>query len=329
MAASISTSQMAIIGPVIVAVGIESFLLGGVLTFGGLYYLRFHLHDGGLYGFIVGALLILNALEAGTDIDVAYHVAITHPNDPDILQTWALWLQPAVLAVIGTLAHAFFIECCWRTAKKSSLVFAGLALCGLLSFGSGLAVSATSFHSKSTPSTSSIPMSIWLASTAATALAIAAILLSAHLLHGASARLSWIQPQPRGQAQVQAQSGRTLKRILELTVQTGAVSALTAMVNLILFFVKAGTEYHLLAQYAMGPVYTLTVLATLLARRVPDHAAASSFALGTHMAERPADKLKVNVHRVIETDLPGDGSVHGTDTDTPTDSKVTWAANAV
>ncbi|KAJ7241690.1 hypothetical protein B0H12DRAFT_1236935 [Mycena haematopus] len=310
----------ATIGPLLLGVVLHFALFGFMLSVTARYFAQF---GGGVYGYLVGALLILNVVEAVINIDVVYRVTVTHFGDGVVLgdQSWTLWIEPTIVSLIGALAHAFFLERCWRATDKSTIAVGVLGFCALLSLGSGLAVSATAAHSTTAtvfisgkPSTS-IAMSVWLVATAATDLALCALLVVSAMCFNAksssSSSVAFKQQRHR--------EGRSvLEKIVALWVRTGGVSMVVAVLNLVLYFAKDGTADHVLAQYALGPIYTLTAVQVLLARRVPDSAVATaaSFPLGTR------DKLKVNVHTAVETDMP-DGSPDADTTDTGS-AKVTW-----
>ncbi|KAJ6464017.1 hypothetical protein C8R45DRAFT_940194 [Mycena sanguinolenta] len=324
---SICTPQAATktVGPLILGSVLHFVIFGVVLGHSGQYYSQFNPRNEGVYPYLVAALLVVNAVDAGMIIDILYGATVSHSGDLTGL-SWTLYIQPTILSLIGLLVHPFLLQRCWRANKKLRPTTAlpnlvAIAFLALLSFGSGLAVSATAFQARtsgifvpgnSASAANSFALSLWLSATAAADLLIFLLFLfvvrnSSLGFNNAPAELPRV-PSRHGHGQGQ---GGLLSRI----VQTGALSALAAVLNIVLYFAKNKTADHIPAQFVLGPLYTLSVLHALLARRVtesssysacPSCYSAPGFALGTRGG---GDKLTVNVHTVVETDmrLPSNG----------------------
>ncbi|KAJ7856559.1 hypothetical protein B0H13DRAFT_1641469 [Mycena leptocephala] len=275
------------LGPLVMGLMLQQFWLGIIAVHGVRYYEQFGRRDDGVSRYLVAALLILNALEAAMDIHVLFRTTVTHYGDYTFvdLQEWTTWAEPGVTAIIGFLAHLFFLARCWRATNKSLVIFASLTFLVLLSLGSGLAVSVYFLQVKLFTKLANLPIPVcfWLVSTAAADTAIA-LTLSVELLKGKTS--SFKRP------------GGVVKKIVRLAVETGGVTAITAMLNLVLYLAKKSTEYHLLPQYSLCRIYTMTVLVALLER---DWArdAYSSFALSGPIQERTVNKLEVKVGFVL------------------------------
>ncbi|KAJ7337500.1 hypothetical protein DFH08DRAFT_964481 [Mycena albidolilacea] len=319
--------------PVLMAGSIQHILVGGVVGSALLYLFRFHERDVGPHHwcnarYLVGALLLLNAVQMAMTFDVTSSI-VRHLDDDAIFEhrNWAICLAPGVVALLGCFAQLFLLDRTWRsmsTYKPRIAVCGMLMACVLLSFGSGLAVCVSFFraHSFGVLTNSSTLTSVWVSSTAVTNLAIASVLVVAALAKGRPASFK-----PRPHAVVAP--GCVFTRTAQLVVETGGLSAVVSVLNLILYYAEAGTAYHLLAEYAMGPLYTLTVLTALLARPAPERDAhhASSFALTGHM-ERGGSNMDLEVkarfvNTVVETDMPG-GAVTE-----PRTGKLIWPQTAV
>ncbi|KAF7366794.1 hypothetical protein MSAN_00937700 [Mycena sanguinolenta] len=298
MASSASSSctlpSGTIVGPLVLGGFLQWLLLGLVLGSAARYYFLLSARNGGLYAYLVGGMLVLNALEAGFNTNTIYRTTVCPLEDP-ARPEWTLCIQPTVVALIGCLAHAFLLERCWRSTKKSWLTVVVLTFFALIALGSGLAVAATAFHTPTTriliPVTStsashSIAMTAWLVMTATADLAILDVLLFVNLrnsiamLNGANA-VPDLPRVPSRHATGHGQSGGgrrdvlTPSRILEM----GGLNALATVLNMVLYFAKGKTADHIPAQFAVGSLYTLTILHALLARRAPDPPPPPSLAL--------------------------------------------------
>ncbi|KAJ7030619.1 hypothetical protein C8F04DRAFT_1263738 [Mycena alexandri] len=205
--------------------------------------------------------------------------------------TWATWVEPAITAAVGAIAHVFFLYRCWLATSKSRTICAFMVLFLAMSLGSGIAVAAFLFHAKSLSriSTIPVPMGLWLSAAAVTDTVIAIILIVEHLKN----------PRDSGVA----------KKIIQLTFETGAVTAVVAVLNLILYFAIRSTTYHLLAELSLPGIYALSVLTALL-----NHEAAgprlNSFVLGGTMTGRVEKKVEVKVDRIVERNVLVWSNVH-------------------
>ncbi|KAJ7608415.1 hypothetical protein FB45DRAFT_946658 [Roridomyces roridus] len=289
-------------GALVAGLMVQQFFLGIIALQFGLYYRRFVGRDPRLYLYLVGALFVLNVFEAVTDFHVLYRTTVVHFGDYDFfdLQTWTMWAEPGLTALVGCVAQIFFMERCWKLTKKSCTVFILLSFLVLLSLGSGLAVSVSFFRVKLFSQLAKIPIPItfWLSSTAVTDMTIAAI-LSVALWRSKTAF---------------KKTETVINRLVILTVETSLVTALIALLNLVLYFARISTAYHLYPQFSICRIYTITVLTTLLARdeiRVDldgrTYWSSGGLGIGTGAQEGEIGMgmgVKVKVNTVIEHDSP-------------------------
>ncbi|KAF9020969.1 hypothetical protein BDZ89DRAFT_258699 [Hymenopellis radicata] len=295
-------------GPLITGTWIQQLLLGFILAQMIDYY-RMHFDDDSKFNrAIVSLLLLFNLVLGGTDFHVLYRASVQHYGVYEFfdLQEWTMWLEPGFTALVGFIAQIFFLMRCWRITQ-SPIVVIVLSLrrsrsCGsppilltlythilvvLFSFGSGLAVSGSfvAFKRFSTLGEFKIPITLWLISTSVADLAIAAV-LSFFLLRS---RTSF------------KKTDTVIFRLIQLTMETSALTALVAMLNLVLFLPLQDTAYHLLPQFSISRVYTITVMSTLLTRtslrRVLDSTDHASFAtaLRDQATEGPIGVIRVGV----------------------------------
>ncbi|KAJ7937663.1 hypothetical protein B0H13DRAFT_1456778, partial [Mycena leptocephala] len=241
-------------GAMLAGILIQQLLLGSIINQAYNYYYRFHDRDSMFYQYLVAALLTFNALQLAMDMDVIYRTAVTHYGQYEFfdLQTWTMWAEPGITAVVGLLAQLFFMERCRSLTDRSRPVLAVLSILMLFSLGSGIAVSICFFQVRlfSELVKIPIPISLWLISTAVTDLAIAGILC--RTLHRACTSFK--------------RTKSVLTKLIMLSLETSLCTAVCAILNLILYFVKMSTAYHLIPQFSICRVYTITVLFTLLQR---------------------------------------------------------------
>ncbi|KAJ7016712.1 hypothetical protein C8F04DRAFT_1406657 [Mycena alexandri] len=291
------------LGPIFAGLWLQSFFLGMVILQATRYSTsaqRFSNPNAEKSHHVVWALLVLSTLgHFAYRSTVAYFGDYSHFDQA----TWTLWAEPAVTAMVGALTHLFFLERCWLATNKSRTTCALLFLLLLLSLGSGIAVSVSLFHVKlvGKMSTIPLPMGLWLCASAVTNIIIGAIL-----------SLEFIQN--KRQLDV-------ADKIIQFTVENGAVSAAVAMLNLVLYFAMKNTTYHFLAEFTLPYMYTLTVLVTLLAPGASG-SHLSSFTLSGPVKERTV--MEVKVSRVVESDIPDrDGSI--TKPKNANDNKLIWS----
>ncbi|KAJ7507104.1 hypothetical protein B0H11DRAFT_2218933 [Mycena galericulata] len=304
-------------GALVMGLWIQQFFLGLIALQAAQYYWHFSERDSKFYLWLVAALLILNVLEAGMDAHVLYRSTVAYYGDYRFfdLQTWTMWAEPAVTAIVGFLAQLFFMWRCWNVTNRSRLVFVVLTIMLLLSLGSGLAVSISFFQVKlfSKLAKIPIPISFWLVSTAVTDLTIAGI-LSVSLYRSKTSF---------------KRTGTVIMRIITLTIETSVVTALIAVLNFIFYFALPATAYHLYPQFSICRVYTITVLTTLhkrddLRKALDSNTYCSSFALTVPTQ----NKVEVNVKRVVARDMPNESIKEDENENerkqSSTDSKVVW-----
>ncbi|KAJ7909879.1 hypothetical protein B0H13DRAFT_2329920 [Mycena leptocephala] len=259
------------LGALVLGLYIQQALFGVICLQTRRYYHRFSDRDCKLYQGLVGTLLVLNFLEEAMNVHVLYRTTVTHYDFAFFdRQTWTMWSEPGVTALVGFIAQLFFTERCWRTTNNSRPVLALLALLLLLSFGSGVAVSVSFFQVKLFSELAKIPIPItfWLVSTALTDLTIAGT-LSFSLLRRTH-REGVIGFKRTSDTVVSKRTEDVVSKLIRLSMETSFATAIIAIVNLILvrshYFVMMKTAYHLLPQFCICRVYTITVLVTLLER---------------------------------------------------------------
>lgn len=286
-ASAVSTS----LGPLLTVIMIEQFLLGIVCSQATTYF-RYHFcGDGRFIRSIVTFLVVLTIFLGALDFVAIYQTTILdfgNFNKFD-LQNWTGWVEPGVTALVALIAHIFYIGRCWTiTRSLPFVVFLGIV--ALLAFASGITVSVYCFvlGRLSELAGAKVTSYIWFLSTSICDLSIASF-LAVYFWRNTS---------------VVRNTNVMLSRLRRTTIEAGSLTAVCALLNLILFATLAPSSYYLLAQYSMSHLYTLSVLYTLLGRQglreilgtgtgtlVTGFTHTSSPSLGRDFFARPLNKL--------------------------------------
>jgi len=240
-------------GPLVTGMMIQQLLFGILCSQMATYY-RYHFsRDSTFYKTIVSTLAILNVVIGCLDFHVLYRSAVLHYGNFDYfdLQDWTMWSEPGLTAIIGGVAQVFFLSRCWQFSRSWSIL-TGLTLLTLFAIGSGLSVSIAFFQVKRFSQLAFIPtqITLWLVSTSICDIAIAGVLIM-YLIKSKT-------PVKRTDA--------IISRLMRQSMETSAVTAICAALNFIFYKALPTTAYHLLPQYSMSRIYTMTVIYTLLAR---------------------------------------------------------------
>ncbi|KAE9398275.1 hypothetical protein BT96DRAFT_859329 [Gymnopus androsaceus JB14] len=240
-------------GPLVSGIWMQQLLLGFILAQMVDYY-RYHFQTDSIFNkTVVTLLLVLNLLLGGTDFHVLYRASVLFYGQYEFfnLQEWTMWLEPGWTAIVGFLAQLFFLVRCQRIVQ-SKFITAILTLLVLFSVGAGLAVSGSFVKDKTFSSLSEFktPIILWLVSTSVADVSIASVLIT-HLL--------------RSRTHFQ-KTNTVITRMVITSMETSAMTGIVATLNLVLFLPLQQTAYHLLPQFSMSRVYTITVMVTLLAR---------------------------------------------------------------
>ncbi|PBK75450.1 hypothetical protein ARMSODRAFT_970103 [Armillaria solidipes] len=264
-------------GPLVTGVWMQQLLMGFILAQMADYYRDHFTHDTLFNKTIVSLLLFFNLFIGGLDFHVLYRTSVLGYGNYEAfdLQQWTMWTEPGFTAIVGFVAQVFFLVRCWRITR-STIIVVLLTVLVLFSFGSGLAVCGSFIEKKrfSLLGQFSLPITLWLISTSVADIGIAGVLVF-YLL---KSRTTF------------KKTDRVIYRLIQTSMETSAFTALIAILNLILFLPLQNTAYHLLPQFSMSRVYTLTVMVTLLSRTslraILDSTGHASFATAIRDATR-------------------------------------------
>ncbi|KAJ7936322.1 hypothetical protein B0H13DRAFT_2303713 [Mycena leptocephala] len=206
------------------------------------------------------------------DMDVIYRTAVTHYGQYEFfdLQTWTMWAEPGITAVVGLLAQLFFMGRCRSLTDRSRPVLAVLSILMLFSLGSGIAVSICFFQVRlfSELVKIPIPISLWLISVRGALMPCSRSLKREGHIDSSDRsgnRGDPVSHPPSGVHVIQAHQIH-FDEAYHALFRDQPLHRRCAMLNLILYFVKMSTAYHLIPQFSICRVYTITVLFTLLQR---------------------------------------------------------------
>lgn len=249
-----AASPAAIIqGPFLIGLTIN-ILLHGVLTAQVyLYFTTYKTDRSWLKTFIV-ILYIADTFDSVISIYYIYDALVTHFGDEANLlrANWAFATDAVLTGAIGGAVQHFFA---WRVYVLSKNVFAVLAivLCSLVNFAGSLGATISVALN---PNFSLLPglrveVTMWLVG-AVLADMIIAIALVWHL-----GRHKYLYPALNS----------TINRILRMTVQTGVLTTILAIIDLTCYLcISSGI--HLIFNIPLSKLYTNCMLSTLNARKV-------------------------------------------------------------
>ncbi|KAI1794885.1 hypothetical protein LXA43DRAFT_91467 [Ganoderma leucocontextum] len=238
-------------GPIFVGV-IFNVLLYGIMITQTYLYFNVYKKDRLWMKLFVGLLFLCDTLNTAFDIAFLYTPLVNNFGDDTALMyaSWVFATDPVMTALIGSLVQCFFA---WRvkvlTNSLPAVFF--IATCAIVQFCGGLGTSIAVgmipefFHFQKFE----VIVIIWLAFSAVADCTIT-IALVWHL---------------RKHKTGFAATDDIVNRIIRLTVQTGLITALCALVDLILFLVTP-TGLHLLFNLPLSKLYTNSLMSSLNSR---------------------------------------------------------------
>ncbi|KAJ7731329.1 hypothetical protein DFH07DRAFT_847470 [Mycena maculata] len=246
-------------GPLLIGTLLNTTLYGVLLVQMLMYFTRYK-RDGKWLRFLALYLLIGETVNTVFDIGLIYEPLIVRYATTKALEVSPLLLRPdaAVTVLISTPIQLFVA---WRVKiiTKSYLFPALISILSIISLGGGLSVTIiVSLHSDYADFGSFHPYVItWLSSTAA-----CDVILSAALIYSLYTRKTGVRP-----------TDRYVDRIIRLTVQTGSITAVTALLDLLVFLFKPNTTLQFIWDFPLSKLYSNALLSTLNARIWTEEAA--------------------------------------------------------
>jgi len=198
---------------------------------------------------------VAHTAQIGVKADYLYAALITHFGDTEYLTSQAtdrmLGIDIAITGFVAGCIQGFFA---WRIKllirSLGWILFPVILASSAMSFVVGIAT-AVLMGMIPKSGTFRIIFSIWLSS-----LSIADVVITASLV-------VFLRNHKTGYAKTDNQ----IDRIMRLTVQTGLVTAVWALINLITFLSRHRTDIYLIFGFALAQLYTNSLLSNLNARR--------------------------------------------------------------
>ncbi|KAI0055577.1 hypothetical protein BV25DRAFT_1865755 [Artomyces pyxidatus] len=237
-------------GPIFIGT-ILNTVLYGISIAQTFMYLKTYKNDKLWTKLIVLLVFILDTMNSVFDVEYTYNSLVNHYNDPAAIQkaNWVFATDPALTSITGTVVQLFFA---WRVKviTRSNAAVAILIVGSVISCLGGI---ATSIAIGMVPmwlefQKFEIPVIVWLT-------------VSALVDSGITVILVWhLRKHKRG-----FRSDELLDKIILLTVQTGAVTTVWAIVDLIVYL-SIPTGVHLIFNFPLSKLYSNSLLSSLNSR---------------------------------------------------------------
>ncbi|KAF8965728.1 hypothetical protein BDZ97DRAFT_1810733 [Flammula alnicola] len=240
-------------GPILIGFTFNAILLGVMVTQVYLYYTSFK-KDRTWIKIFVAVLFMFDILNTACDAAYLYMSLIVHFGDSPYLNvvTWLFYMDPATTGVIVSSVQSFFA---WRiyVLTKSRIL---PLLIMLTAITGGVTAILTPAQVSKAPQfveiqKAEVPIIIWLSSEVLGDILITTILVTYLSKHKTGFE----------------RSDLLVDRIIRLAVQTGLVTSVVALINLIVF--KADkTGLHLLFNVPLCKLYSNSLMSTLNSRGI-------------------------------------------------------------
>ncbi|KAM0751444.1 hypothetical protein T439DRAFT_325577 [Meredithblackwellia eburnea MCA 4105] len=253
---------------------------------------------------VVVSLVLLDTVAMGSNCAAIYLSMAKHWGDLAWLlkQHWPLPLFIFATGVSGAVVHVFLLRRVWHLLPKT-IVLVPLSLIAAASLAGAIATSVIVWQSPSPSFT--IPRTnkttiIWLACTAGTDLALAATLV-ARLYHVREKVANFEQSQLR----------EPLLQLIRTTIETGTVTALCALIVLILYFTTSATT-AVAVSYWLSHLYSITLLTSTTRHRNTPSTLSGSQVAGVNSTvvnfEESMGEMRERARRATATgSIPGAG----------------------
>ncbi|PCH39978.1 hypothetical protein WOLCODRAFT_150029 [Wolfiporia cocos MD-104 SS10] len=269
-------------GPIFVGCVLNILLYGIMITQTFLYFTVYK-RDKLWMKLFVGLLFLCDTLNCAFDIAFTYMPLVNgFGNIPGLNQaTWVFGTDPAMTAIIALLVQMFFA---WRVKILTGSVPATcfIMFCSFCQWcgGLGTSIAVGMFPEFTHFQRFEVIVIIWLAFSAVADSAITAALVW-HL---------------RKHKTGFSQTDDIVNKIIRLTVQTGLVTALCAIIDLILFLASP-SGLHLIFNLPLSKLYTNSLMSSLNSRAGWKY---GNVGAGTHMSEISRSNMKgLSVHSEI------------------------------
>jgi len=282
-----------IYGPITVGIFLNLILYGIMITQTHYYFQTFK-EDKPWIKKLVAFIFVADTLNTAFDAAFLYKRLVQSFGNVDevMVADWVFNTDPAMTCIIALAVQLFFS---WRikVLTKNNALFGVVAFCSAVQFFAGLATAvACSIVTQFTEFRKfKVVVILWLAFSAIADVLIA-VVLTWHL---------------RKRKTGFAFTDDLINRLTRLTVQTGAITAVFAIIDLVTFLIS-NSGLHLAFNFPLAKLYTNSLLSTLNARA---RAGASSDgpSSGHHdMPQLPARREEISVQVLTQTHRDDDTS---------------------
>ncbi|KAJ7057566.1 hypothetical protein C8F01DRAFT_319612, partial [Mycena amicta] len=240
-------------GPFLIGLLFNAILYGVVVVQFFIYYDRYK-GDRRWLRYLMMYLLLAETINTAFDTSLVYEPLVARWGQTEALQITPLFLRPdaAVTVAISTPVQLFMA---WRlrALTKQSIFPAIISLLALVSLAGGLTVT---IKTSLKPDYSSMPgfhpfVTTWLVASAA-----CDVVLSAALIYSLRVRKTGV-----------GATDRYVDRIIRVTIQTGSITAITALLDVFVFlFAPPNTTLQFIWDFPLSKLYTNAVLSSVNSR---------------------------------------------------------------
>ncbi|KAJ6482639.1 hypothetical protein C8R45DRAFT_1002076 [Mycena sanguinolenta] len=241
-------------GPMLIGVVLNMMLYGSIVTQMFRYFQRFT-NDSAWIRLLMLYLFILETANVIVQCGIIYEPLIVQYGTPAAV-TRTPKLLPADSLIISMVSAPIQILSAWRISviTRSYILPSTIALLSLASFGSGIAMCIKVFMTREFSGFPAFTTTatVWLVCTAACDVIIA--LGMTHALYTRKTGFS--------NSTVNSQ----INRIIQLTLETGSLTAAAALVDVILFLTMPMASTNFIVDFPLSGLYTISILAMLNSR---------------------------------------------------------------
>ncbi|KAG9100385.1 hypothetical protein FS749_015468 [Ceratobasidium sp. UAMH 11750] len=241
-----------ILGPILLG-SFLNVLLCGILIAQVTWYFVVHKYDQTWIKLMVAWLLLLDILNSIFDGGFVYRYTITLFGDFGALghSHWFFHVAPFMTSMIVSTTQCFFA---WRITKLTGHAWIGWSIAAgtfiQLLAGIGTSVGGWIVVDFARFKELNAPITIWLAMSSATDIAITCV-------------LSWYLHSNRTGF---PHTDDVITKLIRSTIQTGFLTSLWAVIDLVLFLALPNNNLHLLFNLPLSKLYTNSLMSTLNAR---------------------------------------------------------------
>ncbi|KDQ56884.1 hypothetical protein JAAARDRAFT_36357 [Jaapia argillacea MUCL 33604] len=242
------------IGPILIGVVFNVFLFGTMVMQCYLYFITFK-RDKRRIRFLVWMLLVLDTANTIFDIATLYGYTITDFGNHEAVSygTWRAAMDPALTAVISASVQGFFawrVHCLVQITWLTVVIYVGIALQALSALGVAIVGSIITAFADWGRWEVKVPIVTWLVFAACVDCTITGSLI-------------WSLQRSRTGLSV---TDDLITKLIKMTVQTGLVTAICAVLDLVLYLTLPLYPIHLCFNLPLAKLYSNSLLSALNAR---------------------------------------------------------------